>query len=135
LGDLYALDDAASGPVAVALAIAQSVGVVELKSVAVAAALQGQGFGTRLLAAVLDDLRRNGTRRVIVGTSSSSIGPLAFYQRARFRVWKVERDFFSPARGYPNELEENGIPVRDMLWLDQDLRDPSLASDGRTENC
>jgi hypothetical protein len=36
-------------------------------------------------------------------------------------MWKVERDFFSPERGYPIGLEENGILVRDMLWLDQNL--------------
>jgi len=125
LGDLYALDDAAGSPGAIVLAIAQPGGSVELKSVAVATPLQGQGFGTRMLAAVLDDRRQRRTRRVIVGTRRSSIRPLAFYQRAGFRVWKVERDFFSPARGYPNELEENGIPVRDMLWLDQDFRAPS----------
>jgi len=126
LDDLHALDDDAGSPVAIVLPIAQPGGVVELKSVAVATPLHGQGCGMRLLAAVLDELQRNGTRRVIVGTSSTSIGPRAFYQRAGFRVWKVERDFFSPALDYPLGLEENGIPVRDMLWLDQDLRDASL---------
>ena len=49
LGDLYALDDAAGGPVAIVLAIAQPNGVVELKSVAVATPLQGQGFGRELV--------------------------------------------------------------------------------------
>ena len=33
----------------------------------------------------------------------------------------IERDAFSPARGYPEGLEENGIPVRDMGWLDRGL--------------
>jgi hypothetical protein len=37
-------------------------------------------------------------------------------------MWKVERDFFGPARGSPTGVEENGIPLRDMLRLDQDLR-------------
>jgi ribosomal protein S18 acetylase RimI-like enzyme len=123
LGDLYAVDGAAGSAVAIMLAIAQPGGIVELKSVAVATSLQRQGIGRQFLAAVLEDLQRNGTRRVIVGTSSSSIGPFAFYQRAGFRVCKVERDFFSPARGYANDLEENGIPVRDILWLDLDLPD------------
>jgi hypothetical protein len=42
-------------------------------------------------------------------------------------MWKVERDFFSPARGYPIGLEENGIPVRGTLWLDQDLSLSSMS--------
>jgi hypothetical protein len=70
---------------------------------------------------VLDDLRGRGVRRVVVGTSSSGVGQLAYYQKAGFRLLSVERDFFSPARGYPEGLTENGIPLRDMVWMDQDL--------------
>jgi len=120
-GDLYALDDAAGEPGAIVLAIALPGGEVELKTVAVAPPLQRQGVGREFLAAVLQRLRQRGTRRVLVGTSTSNIGALAFYQHAGFRMWRVERDFFTPARGYPIGLEENGIPVRDTLWLDQDL--------------
>jgi hypothetical protein len=61
-------------------------------------------------------------RRVVVGTSTSNTEAVAFYQRAGFRMWKIERDFFIPARGYPIGLEENGIPVRDILWLDHVAR-------------
>ena len=124
LGDLYAVEDAAGGAAAIVLAIALPGGDVELKTVAVAPALQRQGVGRELLVAVLHCLAQRGTRRVIVGTSTSNIGAIAFYQRVGFRTWKVERDFFRPARGYPTGLEENGIPVRDMLWLDRELHDP-----------
>jgi hypothetical protein len=41
-------------------------------------------------------------------------------------VWKIERDFFGPAREYPLELQDNGIPLRDMLWPDLDLSDASF---------
>jgi len=75
LGDLYAVDDATGRPVAIVLTISHPDDTVELNSVAVVTAQHGQGIGTRLLGTVLDDLRRNGTRRVMVGTSSSSIGP------------------------------------------------------------
>jgi hypothetical protein len=73
------------------------------------------------LALVLADLRAGGVRRAIVGTGNSGIGQLAFYQKAGFRLWRIERDFFSPARGYPEGIEENGIPLRDMVWLDMEL--------------
>jgi ribosomal protein S18 acetylase RimI-like enzyme len=74
-----------------------------------------------MLAAVLTDLKARGVKHVVVGTSSSGIGQLAYYQKAGFRLARVERDFFSPARGYPEGLEENGIPLRDMVWMDQEL--------------
>jgi hypothetical protein len=50
-----------------------------------------------------------------------NIGQLAFYQKAGFRLWRIERDFFSPERGYPEGIEENGIPLRDMVWMEREL--------------
>jgi ribosomal protein S18 acetylase RimI-like enzyme len=94
----------------------------------VAPLLQRHGVGRKLLAAVLQRLRHCGTRRVIVATSTSNIGALAFYQRAGFRMWRVERDFFGPAWGYPIGAEEHGIALRDMLWLDQDLSGSTRSS-------
>lgn len=120
-GDLYAIDDEAGRPVGVILAIPEPDASVELKAVAVDEALHGRGIGKRLLMAVLEDLKARGVRRVVVGTGNSGIGVLALYQKAGFRLWKIERDFFSPARGYPAGLEENGIPLRDMVWMDQEL--------------
>ncbi len=119
-GDLYAFDDA-DGPVAVTLAIPRADGSVELKSVAVESSRHNAGIGRRMLAAVLSDLKARGVARVVVGTASSGTGQLAFYQKAGFRLHSVERDYFTTARGYPEGLEENGIPVRDMVWMDQDL--------------
>ena len=83
--------------------------------------LHGQGVGTLMLRTVLAELRARGVARVVVGTSSAGIGQLAYYQKAGFRLWRIERDFFSPARGYPEGIEENGIPLRDMVWMDQEL--------------
>jgi ribosomal protein S18 acetylase RimI-like enzyme len=120
-GVLFALDDAAGLPVGIVLVIDKPDGSVELKAVAVDESLHGRGVGTRLLRAVLRELRSRGARRVVVGTSSSGIGQLAYYQKAGFRLAWIERDFFSTDRGYPANLVENGILVRDMVWMDQDL--------------
>ena len=70
---------------------------------------------------VLADLKARGMKHVVVGTGNSDSGPLAYYQKAGFRLWKIERDFFSPAHGYPDGLQENGIALRDMVWMDQQL--------------
>jgi ribosomal protein S18 acetylase RimI-like enzyme len=120
-GTLFALDAADGTPTGMILAIPDGEATVELRAVAVDTSLHGRGVGTRLLLAVLEQLRAGGVRRVVVGTSSSGIGQLAYYQKAGFRLWKIERDFFSPAGGYPEGVGENGIPVRDMVWMDLEL--------------
>jgi GNAT superfamily N-acetyltransferase len=123
-GTLFALDSPDGKPIGVILAISDRSGTVELKAVAVDETLHARGVGTRLLAAVLERLRASGVARVIVGTGNAGIGQLAYYQKAGFRLWKIERDVFSPERGYPEGIEENGIPLRDMVWMDQELGGP-----------
>lgn len=119
-GTLYTYDHDGTGVAGIVLAIPET-DATELKAVAVAAELHGRGVGSAMLRAVIADLRTSGVRRLVVGTGNSGIGQLAFYQKAGFRLWKIERDFFSPERGYPADLEENGIPLRDMVWMDQQL--------------
>ena len=113
LGELYAFSTDG-----VVLAVLHQPGVWELKAVAVESGRQRQGIGLRMLAAVLDDLRARGGQRVLVGTGNAGIGQLAFYQRAGFRLLRIERDFFTPARGYPARMEEGGIRLLDMVWMD-----------------
>jgi ribosomal protein S18 acetylase RimI-like enzyme len=120
-GTLFALEGPDGRPVGIVLAIGETDETVELKAVAIDESLHGQGLGTYMLLAVLDQLRARGVRRVVVGTSSSSVGQLAYYQKAGFRLARIERDFFTSERGYPDGLVENGIPVRDMVWMDQQL--------------
>jgi ribosomal protein S18 acetylase RimI-like enzyme len=111
--------EAGGRDVGIVLAIPLTLGEIELKAVAVDPESHNQGIGKRMLALALPALRDQGYDRVMLGTGNSSIGQLAFYQKAGFRLWKIERDFFSPERGYPDGLEENGIPLRDMVWLDR----------------
>jgi ribosomal protein S18 acetylase RimI-like enzyme len=120
-GDLFAFIERDGTAVGIVLTIPEADGSVELKAVAVDAARQNSGIGRRMLAAVLEELRRRGVRRALVGTGNAGIGQLAYYQKAGFRLLRIERDFFAPARGYPAVMEENGIRLRDMVWMDQDL--------------
>ncbi len=120
-GELYALVGHDGAAVGIVLTVAAEHGAVELKAVAVDTAQQNRGIGRRLLAAVLEDLRKRGVPRAIVGTANAGIGQLAYYQKAGFRLLRIERDFFSPARGYPAVMEDNGIRLRDMVWMDLEL--------------
>ena len=36
------------------------------------------------------------------------------------------RDFFTEAKGYPADLVESGIPIRDMVWMDREVASLSL---------
>jgi GNAT superfamily N-acetyltransferase len=121
-GTLYGVVDDASGrPRAAVLTIDRSDSATELRAVAVAESEQGTGLGSWLVSEVCDRLRDRGIRRVVVGTATSGVRQLAFYQRLGFRLERIERDFFTAEKGYPADLSENGIPTRDMAWMDREL--------------
>lgn len=117
-GVLYVAREAGAD-VGVVLAMPTESSQAELRAVAVVPELQGQGFGKQMLALVLNDLAGRGYSRVVVGTGNSSIDQIAFYQKLGFRMLRIERDFFTSLRGYPEDLEENGIPLRDMIWFER----------------
>ena len=120
-GDLFSFRGADGATLGMTLAIPWDDGSVELKAVAVDAALHGRGIGQRMLAAVLAELKARGARRMVLGTGTSGIGQLAFYQKAGFRFWRIERDVFTPERGYPEGLEENGIPATGKAVVVHDI--------------
>ena len=122
-GDLYALRGAAGEALGVTLVIPDDaeLGTVELRNVAIVKHAQKRGLGKRMLVLVLDDLRGRGARRVVVGTSNAGIDEIAFYQKAGFRLWRIERDVFTAERGYDPDARLHGLPHRDMIWFDQIL--------------
>jgi len=117
-GDLYVYSSEDGIAAGIVLAIPVEPGVVELKAVAIETQQQRRGIGKRMLTNVLAELRGLGCKRVLVGTANAAIGQLAFYQKAGFRLLSIERDFFSPLRGYAEVIEESGIRIRDMVWMD-----------------
>ena len=90
----------------------------ELVELAVGEAHQGFGVGRRIIEWLVGEGHRRGRRAIEVGTASTSLGNIAFYQKCGFRPSAVRRDYFWYYRG---EKRENGIPVRDMLVFRYDL--------------
>ena len=88
----------------------------ELRSMAVVEERQGEGIGRALVARAVEESA--GVLRV--ATAAADIGNLRFYQRLGFRMLRVERDAFTPATGYPDDLDVDGIPLRDRIWLSRD---------------
>ncbi len=115
-GTLYAVDDKG-----VVLVLDHGDREREMRYVAVAEAHQRKGIGKAMLADVADAERGRGTRRLLVGTTSADTGNLDFYQRCGYRLLSIERDYFTPARGYPPDFVLNGLPAVDMVWMDMEL--------------
>jgi GNAT superfamily N-acetyltransferase len=92
----------------------------ELKSLAVAEERQGEGIGRSLVEHAIASCRAAGYTRLVVAAAAAATGVLRFYQRAGFRMSHVERDVFTARNGYP-EVDVEGIPLRDRVWLSIDL--------------
>jgi GNAT superfamily N-acetyltransferase len=88
----------------------------EIRSLAVMAEWQKRGIGSLLLTTAIGEAFRCGIPRVLVATATADLDNISFYQNRGFRIDYVEHDVFTADRGYP-ELEANGIPVRDRVWL------------------
>jgi GNAT superfamily N-acetyltransferase len=94
---------------------------LELKSMAVAEALQGRGGGRLLVESAIAHCRAHGVRQLLVATAAAGIGQLRFYQRLGFRMLRIERDAFGPHTGYAEGLVIDGIPLRDRVWFSMEL--------------
>ena len=96
-------------------------GALELKSLAVIEAHQGEGIGRALVEAVVARCRVRNGHRLIVSTAAAALTTLRFYQRRGFRMYRVVQDAFGPATGYPDGLLLDGIPLRDQVFLELHL--------------
>lgn len=92
---------------------------VELVNVAVSESLHGQGYGKQLVNHAIEQARELGYTTIEVGTGSTGVAQLALYQKCGFRMTGIDRDFF--VRHYEEEIYENGMRLRDMVRLSQDL--------------
>jgi lactoylglutathione lyase len=99
-------------------------GATEIKNMAVDATYRRRGIGRMLVEAAVDLAHARGYSTVTVATATADIGNLRFYQRVGFRMRTIERDAFTPADGYSQELMVDGIPLQDRVWLDLRL-DPA----------
>ena len=95
---------------------------VELKSLAVVADERGNGIGRMLVARAVAEASADGSERMLVSTAATDTGNLRFYQRCGFRLLSVDRDAFTPEKGYPEAMLIDGVELRDRVWLDRSIR-------------
>jgi GNAT superfamily N-acetyltransferase len=90
--------------------------------------VEGQGVGTALIDAVVNEARRLGCRRVWLITTNDNLHALRFYQKRGFRIVAVHRGAVDRARQIKSSIPligNDGIPLHDEieleLMLDQNL--------------
>jgi ribosomal protein S18 acetylase RimI-like enzyme len=117
-GQMFAIvvgDDSVAG---VALFVEESEGVIELKNIALDPEFRGRGLGKRVIDIAFEIFKRQGFRKMIVGTANSSIANLSFYQKIGFRMMEIRKDFFLK---YPEPIFEDGIQAVDMVMFERVL--------------
>ena len=102
-------------PIAVCVTVCDDSGV-EIKNLAVAAEFRRHGYGRRML---LDVERRHPGRTLFLGTGETP-STLRFYQSCGYTYSHRIPDFFTD--NYPAPIIEEGITLRDMLYLKKTLK-------------
>ena len=94
---------------------------VEIANIAVKENMQGQGIGKKLLQFAESQSRKEGFRKLMIGTGNSSISQLALYQKVGFEIIKIENNFF--LENYNEPIFENGIQCKHKIVLEKFIRD------------
>lgn len=99
----------------------------ELLYLAVTADERGRGYGRQLVDAILGELPTHGPT-LLVGTATSALDNIAFYQKCGFRMYDVRPDHFAYIQP---PIREHGIVMRDMVMFRYDL-DEAVIRAGRS---
>ncbi|HJR81934.1 MAG TPA: GNAT family N-acetyltransferase [Anaerolineales bacterium] len=86
---------------------------------------QGQGVGTKLITAVVEEARIQQCQRVFVITTNDNLNALGFYQKRGFELVAVHRGAVNESRKIKPSIPligNHGIPLRDEIELEMSLR-------------
>lgn len=92
---------------------------IEIVNLAVNPEYRRQGIAQQLIHEAMDYAKKMNFRTIEVGTGSTGIEQLYLYQKCGFRMVQIDRDFF--VRHYDRPIVENGLVLRDMVRLSQDI--------------
>lgn len=86
---------------------------------------EGQGIGTKLINAVVEEARKHNCRRVFLITTNDNLNALGFYQKRGFEMVAIHRGAVNESRkikpGIPL-IGMNNIPLRDEIELEMQLK-------------
>ena len=87
---------------------------------------EGQGLGTKLIRAVVEEARKQGCRRIFLITTNDNLNALGFYQKRGFELVRINRGAVNESRKIKPSIPlvgYNNIPLRDEIELEMSLRD------------
>jgi len=97
---------------------------VECEIVSLDSLREGQGIGTKLINAVVDESKKRNCKRVFLITTNDNLHALGFYQKRGFELVAVHRGAVNESRkikpGIPL-IGMNNIPLRDEIELEMNL--------------
>lgn len=82
---------------------------------------EGQGLGTRLIQAVVEEAHKQDCRRVFLITTNDNLNALGFYQKRGFALVKINRGAVNESRKIKPSIPQigmNNIPLRDEIELE-----------------
>jgi ribosomal protein S18 acetylase RimI-like enzyme len=105
--------------------ITYAVSGMECEIVSLDSLREGQGTGTRLMDAVVQEARNRNCRRVFLITTNDNLHALGFYQRRGFELAKIHRHALDETRKLKPSVPLIGmdnIPLRDEIELEMVLK-------------
>ncbi|MBP3299860.1 MAG: GNAT family N-acetyltransferase [Muribaculaceae bacterium] len=107
-------------PIAVCVAVNLDIDTVEIKNLAVEADFRRQGYGRRMLEYAES---QHANKKIVLGTGETP-STLRFYKSCGYSYSHRIPNFFTD--NYPNPIIEEGITLRDMVYLVKQLhhKDP-----------
>ncbi len=85
---------------------------------------EGQGLGTKLINAVVEEARKQLCKRVFLITTNDNLNALGFYQKRGFQLVTINRGAVNEARKIKPSIPligMNNIPLRDEIELEINL--------------
>jgi ribosomal protein S18 acetylase RimI-like enzyme len=82
---------------------------------------EGQGLGTKLIHAVVEEAKKQDCRRVFLITTNDNLNALGFYQKRGFQLVRIHQDAVTESRKIKPSIPligMNNIPLRDEIELE-----------------
>lgn len=114
-GQMFVLDD--EGIKAECVVTQEEDNVIEIKNIAVYPKYQKKGYGRKLIEFV-ENKYKNDFDIIRVGTGDSKL-TIPFYENCGFKRSYCIKDFF--VNNYENPIYEDGIRLKDMVYLEKNI--------------